>query len=81
MTYCLNNSISAAPFVCVSTGSPATQTENVCKSMDIDKLYDAIRDSIYIRERKSDAPFVMAVDHCFAIKGQGTVMTGLLGFI
>lgn len=28
------------------------------------------------RDRSSSEPFLMAVDHCFTIKGQGTVVTG-----
>ena len=33
-------------------------------------------DHLFIPKRSSEGPFVFSVDHCFPIRGQGTVMTG-----
>jgi selenocysteine-specific elongation factor len=30
----------------------------------------------FIPERHISSPFLFAVDHCFGVRGQGTVMTG-----
>ena len=41
-----------------------------------DKLIETIKSYLTIPSRSSEGPFVFAVDHCFGIKGQGTVLTG-----
>lgn len=46
------------------------------KPIGISNLIEVIKQHTYIPERSDQGPFVFAVDHCFAIKGQGTVMTG-----
>lgn len=35
-----------------------------------------IKKHTYIPSRSSSGPFIFTVDHCFSIRGQGTVMTG-----
>lgn len=35
-----------------------------------------LKSQAYLPRRDPSGPFLMAVDHCFSIKGQGTVMTG-----
>lgn len=40
------------------------------------KIQDALKKLFYRPERSSSGSFVMAVDHCFPIKGKGTVATG-----
>ena len=43
------------------------------------QLVDRILDQTYLPERKgSSSPAVFSVDHCFSVKGSGTVMTGTL---
>lgn len=42
----------------------------------IDNLIKVIEKSIRIPKRQVDDPFLYAIDHCFAIKGHGTVLTG-----
>ena len=39
-------------------------------------LRNVLNERFYIPERISSDKFVMVVDHCFPIKGKGTVMTG-----
>lgn len=39
-------------------------------------LINALRLALYIPQRVSSGNFVMFVDHCFPVKGKGTVMTG-----
>jgi len=40
------------------------------------ELVQTIKDQAYVPVKKSDGNALFAVDHCFSIKGQGTVMTG-----
>jgi len=41
-------------------------------------LFSTLADKIskIVLERDNKSPFLMAVDHCFSIKGQGTIVTG-----
>jgi len=42
----------------------------------IEQLVHTLLDSITIPKRNANGPFFYLIDHCFAIKGQGTVATG-----
>lgn len=42
----------------------------------VEDLYEALLKAAFIPERNSDKPFLFAVDHCFALKGKGTILTG-----
>jgi translation elongation factor EF-Tu-like GTPase len=44
--------------------------------LGIDRLFDVLKNSVKVPVRDSSGPFLFSVDHCFPIKGQGTVMTG-----
>ncbi|GFS77344.1 selenocysteine-specific elongation factor [Nephila pilipes] len=46
------------------------------KPIGIDILVLTLQQHTYVPQRCEKGPFMFAVDHCFAIKGQGTVMTG-----
>ncbi|KAG8557350.1 hypothetical protein GDO81_018422 [Engystomops pustulosus] len=37
-----------------------------------------LKSQAYLPRRDPSGPFLMAVDHCFSIRGQGTVMTGTI---
>ncbi|KAI9208924.1 eukaryotic elongation factor, selenocysteine-tRNA-specific [Polychytrium aggregatum] len=44
--------------------------------MNIEALLRGVMDSVCVPRRSTQKPFLCMVDHCFAIKGQGTVLTG-----
>lgn len=46
------------------------------KPIGIDKLFQHLSDNLVLPVRDPSGPFLFSVDHCFQIKGQGTVMTG-----
>ncbi|GIY36448.1 selenocysteine-specific elongation factor [Caerostris darwini] len=46
------------------------------KPIGIDLLIKTMQLHTYVPQRSEKGPFLFAVDHCFGIKGQGTVMTG-----
>ena len=39
-------------------------------------LLQVLSSKVFVPERSASGPFVFSVDHCFPIRGQGTVMTG-----
>jgi selenocysteine-specific elongation factor len=54
------------------SSGPPVQTHGV------DTLIEVIRSSIRMPRRNYDGPFYFAIDHCFPIKGHGTVLTGTI---
>lgn len=45
-------------------------------SLNLNELISTLQQNVYIPQRSSTGPFIFSVDHCFSIRGQGTVMTG-----
>ena len=45
-------------------------------AVGVDELVAALVALVPPEPRKQGGPFLLAVDHCFAIRGQGTVLTG-----
>jgi selenocysteine-specific elongation factor len=43
---------------------------------NLDTLLSVLAERVIIPSRDASGPFVMAVDHCFPIRGHGTVATG-----
>lgn len=67
----ISKTLAATPFndapivpVSASTNINITEFMNVCKQ------------NSYVPVRDPKAPFLFAVDHCFSIRGQGTICTG-----
>ncbi|XP_068939917.1 selenocysteine-specific elongation factor [Petaurus breviceps papuanus] len=56
-------------------GPEAPETET---PQGISELIEILKSQASIPTRDPSGPFLMAVDHCFSIKGQGTVMTGTI---
>jgi selenocysteine-specific elongation factor len=42
----------------------------------LQELTEALLQLVPGQPRTSEGPFLFAIDHCFPIKGQGTVLTG-----
>ncbi|XP_058422940.1 selenocysteine-specific elongation factor isoform X2 [Diceros bicornis minor] len=67
-----------APIIPVAAkpgGPEAPETE---APQGISELIELLTSQISIPTRDPSGPFLMSVDHCFSIKGQGTVMTGTI---
>jgi selenocysteine-specific elongation factor len=41
-------------------------------------LLQVLADNVFQPTRDPKGPFLFSVDHCFAIRGQGTIMTGTI---
>ena len=57
------------------SASVGTDTEGMT-NMGIDSLLKTLIENVEIPKRHTFDPFYFLIDHCFAIKGQGTVVTG-----
>ncbi|XP_070277687.1 selenocysteine-specific elongation factor isoform X1 [Myotis yumanensis] len=71
-----NTKFRGAPIIPVAAkpgGPEAPETE---APQGISELIELLTSQISIPTRDPSGPFLMSVDHCFSIKGQGTVMTG-----
>ena len=72
----------AAPFVAVSALTAAAAAADATTaavpggSASVSALVDAMAAAVRVPQRDASGPFLFAVDHCFAIRGQGTVLTG-----
>ncbi|XP_060600172.1 selenocysteine-specific elongation factor-like [Ruditapes philippinarum] len=70
-----NTRFAGAPIVAVAAkpgGPESPETE----SLGLQDLIDTLKTNTYIPQRDVKGPFIFSVDHCFSIRGQGTVMTG-----
>uniref|UniRef100_A0A0A9WUH0 Selenocysteine-specific elongation factor n=1 Tax=Lygus hesperus TaxID=30085 RepID=A0A0A9WUH0_LYGHE len=65
----------SAPMVVIST-NPKGAGEAAPEG--IDNLVEALSKMITPPVRNTEMPLILAVDHCFSIKGKGTVLTGTI---
>ncbi|XP_045760173.1 selenocysteine-specific elongation factor isoform X1 [Mirounga angustirostris] len=73
-----NTKFRGAPIIPVAAkpgGPEAPETE---APQGISELIELLTSQISIPMRDPSGPLLMSVDHCFSIKGQGTVMTGTI---
>ncbi|KPP60531.1 hypothetical protein Z043_121464, partial [Scleropages formosus] len=54
-------------------GPDAPDTE---QPQGVSELIELLKRQAYLPRRDPSGPLLMAIDHCFSIRGQGTVMTG-----
>jgi selenocysteine-specific elongation factor len=55
---------------------PVSAAEGATDRSKIDGLMNTIIKQTDLSERKDDDPFFFMIDHCFSVKGKGTVVTG-----
>eukprot|EP00606_Chrysophyceae_sp_TOSAG23-5_P000363 GSChrysophyteH2.ASY1.ANO1.1011.1 assembled CDS len=71
-----------SPIVCTAAAvgdtalESSTSSECLEKTIGIEPLVALLCNSVKFPKRKLDAPFYFSIDHCFPIKGHGTVITG-----
>ncbi|KAM6247369.1 selenocysteine-specific elongation factor [Spheniscus humboldti] len=73
-----NTKFCGCPIVAVAAkpgGPEAPESEN---PLGVSELIEVLKSQAYLPSRDPLGHFLMAVDHCFSIKGQGTVMTGTI---
>ncbi|KAJ1523664.1 hypothetical protein ONE63_001505 [Megalurothrips usitatus] len=62
----------SAPIVALS----ANPVDSQSKAEGLDRLLGTMKEKACLPEKHLEKPFLFAVDHCFGIRGQGTVLTG-----
>ncbi|KRZ04015.1 Selenocysteine-specific elongation factor [Trichinella zimbabwensis] len=65
-----NTSFADVPMIAVSALDEAE------KSQTLKTLIDCLVDQVYCPHRSAEGKFLFYVDHCFNVRGQGTVLTG-----
>ncbi|KAJ9596344.1 hypothetical protein L9F63_012619 [Diploptera punctata] len=65
-----------APIVSVAAKPGGPDASEISSPEGLPNLIEIISKYAFIPERHITRPFLFAVDHCFSIRGQGTVMTG-----
>ncbi|KAJ8257885.1 hypothetical protein GJAV_G00190780 [Gymnothorax javanicus] len=71
-----NTRFKGCPVIAVAAkpgGPEAPETE---VPQGVSELIELLKAQTYLPHRDPSGPLLMAVDHCFSIRGQGTVMTG-----
>lgn len=74
----LENTCFANSMVVAVAAKPGGPDSPDCESIGIQELIDCLNNSVYLPERDPSGPLIYSVDHCFSIRGQGTVMTGTM---
>ena len=65
-----------APIVPVAAKIGGHEETGNSESLGMADLIESLKRMTYLPTRDPNGAFVFAVDHCFSIKGQGTIMTG-----
>jgi selenocysteine-specific elongation factor len=60
----------------VVTNTTTKPFKSSVESLGVNDLIDEVINTISLPRRNPHAPFYFAIDHCFPIKGHGTVVTG-----
>ena len=56
--------------------SPSGESDEEISAVGLTEIINTLSSSCYRPERDAKEPFVFSVDHCFSVRGHGTVMTG-----
>ncbi|XP_057295904.1 selenocysteine-specific elongation factor-like [Hydractinia symbiolongicarpus] len=70
-----NTRFANSPVVAVAAKTGGAESDS-SESIGIQNLIDCLKEHAYVPNRKTTGPFMFSVDHCFSIRGQGTVLTG-----
>jgi len=63
-------------YFCALKPSSPTESEEERAGIGLTKLINILSSCCYRPARNAQGTFIFAVDHCFSIRGHGTVMTG-----
>ncbi|KAM4022709.1 selenocysteine-specific elongation factor [Anomaloglossus baeobatrachus] len=73
-----NTKFHGCPIISVAAKPGGPEAPESETAQGISELIELLKSQAYLPRRDPSGPFLMAVDHCFSIKGQGTVMTGTI---
>ncbi|XP_077181525.1 selenocysteine-specific elongation factor [Paroedura picta] len=73
-----NTKFHGCPIVAVAAKPGGPEASETVTPIGVSELIEVLKSEAYLPKRDPSGSFLMAVDHCFSIKGQGTVMTGTI---
>ncbi|XP_010223595.1 PREDICTED: selenocysteine-specific elongation factor, partial [Tinamus guttatus] len=73
-----NTKFCGCPIVAVAAKPGGPEAPESETPIGVSELIEVLKSQAYLPSRDPSGHFLMAVDHCFSIKGQGTVMTGTI---
>lgn len=71
-----NTRFKDCPVIAVAAKPGGPEASDAEEPQGIAELIEMLKQQTFLPKRDSSGPLLMAVDHCFSIRGQGTVMTG-----
>ncbi|KAH1167567.1 selenocysteine-specific elongation factor isoform X1 [Mauremys mutica] len=71
-----NTKFQGCPIAAVAAKPGGPEAPETVNPLGVSELIEVLKSQAYLPTRDPTGPFLMAIDHCFSIKGQGTVMTG-----
>ncbi|XP_046840430.1 selenocysteine-specific elongation factor-like [Xenia sp. Carnegie-2017] len=72
----LENTKFAGSSIIAIAAKPDNDVNDSSCSIGINEMYEMLSSQAFVPQRNNSGPFLFAVDHCFLVRGQGTVMTG-----
>lgn len=74
-----NTKFADSPIVAVAASLQTENSDSDKSMLNLNILIDTLKQMTFMPSRnEQNGPFLYSVDHCFTIKGQGTVMTGTI---
>ena len=73
-----NTRFANCPILAVAAKPGGPEAPESMQSEGITELIDELKRQSYLPQRDPSGPLLFSVDHCFSIRGQGTVMTGTM---
>ncbi|KAI1892746.1 hypothetical protein AGOR_G00136710 [Albula goreensis] len=73
-----NTRFKGCPVIAVAAKPGGPEAPDTEVPQGLSELIELLKAQTYLPRRDSSGPLLMAVDHCFSIRGQGTVMTGTI---
>ncbi|XP_077384941.1 selenocysteine-specific elongation factor isoform X2 [Festucalex cinctus] len=73
-----NTSFKDCPVIAVAAKPGGPEAAEMEEPQGVSELIELLKKQTYLPRRDPAGDLLMAVDHCFSIRGQGTVMTGTI---
>lgn len=73
-----NTRFKNCPVISVAAKPGGPEAPDTEEAQGVSELIELLKKQCYIPKRSPAGDLLMAVDHCFSIRGQGTVMTGTI---
>ena len=71
-----NTKFANSTVIAVAANVGASESSTEVQRIGMDQLITCLQSQAYVPSRNPKGSLLFSVDHCFSIRGQGTVMTG-----